>query len=211
VTAPRPTILLTGFGPFPGIADNATTALVPALAAAARAHFPDHDIVDEVLPVTWTDVPQILSRLVAESDAALALHFGVAKAARGFLIERQGRNACDPRHDASGALPQAAHVISEGPATLASTFPVERIMGRLQHAGLPCAVSDNAGGYLCNALLYHSLTAAHARATPFLSGFIHLPASLSDATGSDSPLTWDDALAGGIEIIAACIEKDTVA
>jgi pyroglutamyl-peptidase len=203
--------LLTGFGSFPGIADNATAALVPALAAAARKRFTDHDIVDEVLPVAWADVPQILSRLIADNDAALALHFGVAKEARGFQIECLGRNHCDARYDATGALPVAGQLVGDGPATLSATFPVERIIARLESAGHPCSTSDNAGGYLCNAVLYHSLTAATSRPTPHLAGFIHLPASLSDAAASERPLSWDDALAGSIEIIAACLEKETVA
>jgi pyroglutamyl-peptidase len=212
VAALRPSILLTGFGAFPGVEANATAALVPALAAAARARFLHLDIVDAVLPVEWSRTPQRLDDLLSQSGAQLALHFGVSGSARGFQIELVGRNACEARHDAAGELPGAARLIAEGPDSLASTFPAERIIARLQNAGLPCAASGSAGTYLCNALLYHSLRAAHALPTPFLVGFVHLPASLSPTAGlaSDCALTWDDALAGGLEIIAACLDAESV-
>lgn len=211
VSAHRPSILLTGFGPFPGRAHNATAALVPELAAVARSRFPDHEIVDAVLPVEWTRAPLELDELLKRGDAALALHFGVAREARGFQIESIGRNICGALYDASGALPRAAQLIDDAPESLTSTFPVERIMMRLKRASLPCSISLSAGTYLCNALLYHSLTAALELSTPFVAGFVHLPASLAATGEAECPLSWDDALAGGIEIIAACLEKETIA
>lgn len=203
----RPTILLTGFGPFPGVADNATAELVPQLAAAARMRFLGHDVVDAILPVTWTEAPKLVTKLICDHEPALALHFGVAKEARGFRLERTGRNHCAVRHDATGALPDAVHLVADGPAALAATFPVERIISRLERAGVPCSASDDAGGYLCNALLYHSLTEAHARPKPHFVGFVHLPAGLAVVEAFDCPLSWDNALRGGLEIIAACIEE----
>lgn len=209
--ASRPSILLTGFGAFPGVGDNATAALVPELAAVARTRFRNNDIIDEVLPVEWERAPQRLQQLLAETDARLALHFGVSNNARGFQIEQTGRNVCEARHDAAGELPGAAHLIADGPPALAATFPAERIIARLQVAGIPCGTSDSAGTYLCNALLYHSLTAAQSQVKPFLAGFIHLPSGLSPLIEDDCLLSWRQAIAGGLEIIAACLEVETIA
>jgi len=209
----RPTILLTGFGAFPGVGKNATAALVPALAAEARARFSEFDVIAEVLPVEWTRTPQLLQQLLADTSPQLALHFGVTRHASGFQIERVGRNICEPRHDATGAIPDVACLIADGPETLSSTFPVERIIARLESAGLPCVMSDSAGTYLCNATLYHSLTIAQMRETQTAAGFIHLPVDLAPgmlATGA-SRISWDDALLGGIEIIAACLDQETSA
>jgi pyroglutamyl-peptidase len=215
VTPPRPTILLTGFGPFPGIDSNATAELIPELTVAVRERFPHHDVIGEVLPVEWSRAPQALKRLLSGAKAVLALHFGVSPEAKGLQIELVGRNVRGARHDAAGELPTAEPVVVHGPALLASTLPAERILARLTKAGVPCCTSNNAGNYLCNALMYHSLTAARALPTPFLSGFIHVPASLSgpravagapDAAGAAGTLTWAAAIAGSIEIIAACME-----
>ncbi len=211
MAASRPKILLTGFGPFPGIEDNATAALVPELAAAARGRFTEHDIIEEVLPVEWQRAPQLLRQLLERNSPVLALHFGVTKRASGFQIELMGRNVCAQRSDAAGELPAAAHVIDAGPETIVSSFPAERIIARLERAGLPCTTSESAGSYLCNALLYHSLASAQALPKPCLTGFVHLPAGLSAAAESECLLSWSDALTGGMEIIAACLETETVA
>jgi len=213
---PRPSILLTGFGAFPGVDTNATAELVPQLAAEARRRFPGHEILEAVLPVEWLLAPQRLQELVRDASPRLALHFGVSSAATGFQIELVGRNLCEARHDAAGKLPVTAQLVASGPAILASTLPAEHIVRRLQRAGLPCCTSNDAGGYLCNALLYHSLTSAHASPEPFLSGFVHLPAGLQTANGAHGEpsacgLSWRDAIAGGIEIIATCLDMQAAA
>lgn len=209
----RPAIVLTGFGAFPGVKANATAALVPELAAAARAAFPHRAFIDKVLPVEWLRAPQELDELISHPRVRVALHFGVSREARGFQIELVGRNVCEARRDAAGALPTAAHVIADAPQVLTSTFPAERIVSRLEKAGLPCVTSTSAGHYLCNALLYHSLDRTRRLGRPLVTGFVHLPANLSPTPGwlSRCRLTWNEALAGGMEIIAACVEAESIA
>ncbi len=205
---PRDTILLTGFGPFPGVADNLTAELVPKLARSARVLFSDYDIVDEVLPVAWMRAPERLAALLGRKRPRLALHFGVSSTAKGFRIEQAGRNVCAARGDADGTMPAMARILPTGPDALSSTIPVDAILARLQRADIPCCTSNDAGEYLCNAVLYQSLVTAAAAARPFAAGFIHVPNWLSDASGpfEDGHLTWTGAMAGGLEIIAACLE-----
>lgn len=211
MASPRPTILLTGFGPFPGVDSNATAKLIPELVEAARAKFTDHDVVGVVLPTEWVAAPQKLGDLLARPGTVLALHFGVSRQADGFQIELIGRNQCKAVTDAAGRMPAGECLLDEGPPELASTLPVERIVQRLTRLGVPVGTSTDAGGYLCNALLYHSLGAADTLATPHLVGFVHLPADLvghGAAPGKPGKcaLTWAAAVAGSVEIIAACVE-----
>jgi pyroglutamyl-peptidase len=209
----RPTILLTGFGPFPGVAKNATQTLVPHLVKAARPLFPTHDILGEILPTEWTAAPERLGRLLEKVEAVLILHFGVSQEAQGFQLELISRNLRTALQDGAGELPASERVIETGPELLAATLPAERIAARLLGLGYPCSTSDNAGSYLCNALLYHSLAAARGRPVPHLAGFVHLPASLvgygpdGQETHPGCPLDWRTAIAGGLEIIAACLES----
>lgn len=206
----RPIVLLTGFSGFPGVAHNVTADFIPKLAKSARALFPEHEIVAEVLPVAWERGPLRLGALLHGSGdmPALALHFGVANAANGFRIEQIGRNICAPRPDADGALPPLATIVANGPPTQQTTIPVDDIVSRLKIADVPCCTSNDAGDYLCNAILYQSLTTAALADCPFMVGFIHMPEWLAEANGpfKDGHLTWNGALAGGLEIIATCIE-----
>ena len=209
----NPTIVLTGFGPFPGIPYNASATLVPRLADATRARFPTYRTVYEVLPTDWRESPARLRRLIGKGNIVLALHFGVSKSADGFVLELVGRNQNAERCDASGSLPPSESVLEYGPDLLTCTLPAERICARLKGLGLPCSTSNDAGSYLCNALLYHSLTVAHAAGEPYLAGFVHIPADLAgsgpDACDPhpDCALDWHQALNGALEIVTACIEQ----
>ncbi len=208
----RPAIVLTGFGAFPGVPVNATEALVPLLAKSARTLFPTHETIDAILPTQWTEAPARLAKLVSASNVVLVLHFGVTQDTSGFQLELVGRNLRTSREDAAGHLPTSAYVIDDGPDLLATNLPAEHIAARLMGLDLPCTTSDNAGSYLCNALLYHSLSAARNAPVPHLAGFVHLPANLI-GHGPDGqqphpscPLDWRGALSGGVEIITACMD-----
>jgi len=208
----RPAIVLTGFGAFPGVPVNATETLVPLLAKAARTLFPTHETIDAILPTQWAEAPARLEKLVSPGNVVLVLHFGVAQDADGFQLELVGRNLRTSLEDATGHLPSSIRVVEDGPDLLATNLPVEHIAARLMALDLPCATSDNAGTYLCNALLYHSLSAARNAPAPHLAGFVHLPANLI-GHGPDGqhphpgcPLDWCGALSGGVEIITACMD-----
>jgi pyroglutamyl-peptidase len=186
--------------------------LVPHLAQAARALFATHDTVYEILPTQWEAAPARLQRLIDAADVELVLHFGVAQDVQGFRLELVGRNLQTSLQDAAGHLPKSGKVVDEGPDLLATTLPAERIAARLMSLGLPCTTSDNAGTYLCNALLYHSLSVAHAAPDPHLAGFVHVPANLvghgpnAQDRHPSCALDWRTAISGSLEIIAACLD-----
>jgi pyroglutamyl-peptidase len=206
----RTQVLITGFGPFPGVPVNATMRLVPELARAAQKRFPDVRVAIEVLPTEWSAGLEHLQQKLAQIAPDLALHFGVSARARGFEIEQRARNACAPTSDASGALPRGTAVRSGGAEHLAASLPVYAIVARLRRAGIPAFVSRDAGAYLCNAALYNSLASADDSRRV---GFIHVPATLSRPGGPNRgrpgacPLTWEQALAGSLEILALCLGR----
>lgn len=210
----RQSILLTGFGPFPGIATNASAELVGRLAASAGKRLAGYTVHGAILPTEWRDGPLRLTRLLDELEPVLALHFGVSSHTDGFAIEMRGRNACSSSPDAVGEHPHSSLVLEHGPDSLPATLPVHHIVARLRRKGLPARVSRDAGGYLCNALLYHSLT--HARRHPggWRAGFIHIPDGLAPrgaASGrrsrSGCRMSLDDAVEGSLEIIAASLGR----
>src|SRR5262245_24302580 len=98
----RPVILLTGFGPFPGMPENASARLVERLAPAARRIFSGFGIEAAVLPTEWRAGPQRLESLLAAFQPVIALHFGVSAHAKGFTVESRGRNAACALPDAAG-------------------------------------------------------------------------------------------------------------
>ncbi|MBA2126877.1 peptidase C15 [Hyphomicrobium methylovorum] len=192
----RPAILLTGFGPFPGVRENASGDLVRALARRARRAFPDYTVSASILPVEWTRMPRMIAALHRRLTPILALHFGVAAETQGFRIESQARNECRNAPDAANSLPPAAYLLANDQERYAATLDANRIVATLKDKGFPAELSDDAGGYLCNAALYHSLREAETHGNRCRVGFIHIPADLTT-----SSLTREKALAAALEII----------
>lgn len=192
-------VLLTGFSSFPGVPVNVTCELVPRLAHEATRRFPGNAFSFDILPVTWAGGPQSSARLVDENDPDLIVHFGVSDLAEGFVIETLARNVCRVSHDASGALPALELLDANAPVDIETTLPYWDILRRLEDEGLPACLSDDAGGYLCNAVLFHSLRRARAGVR---AGFVHLPVSFD---APDDPLSMDDAIRGGLGILAVCL------
>ena len=212
----RTHVLLTGFGPFPGVPVNATMRLVPMLAEQAPRVFPDVRFSAHLLATEWETAPARALQAVRETPPDLVLHFGVSPRARGFEIETRARNACQMSADAAGALPPTAQLADGGVDFLGATLPVRHMVGRLRAHGIPAYASRDAGAYLCNALLWRVLEAHRESRAPRI-GFVHIPASLARPGGSNRgrsgacPLTWEQAVRGGLEIIAAGLGRPAVA
>jgi len=207
----RATILLTGFGPFPGVPENASAILVPKLAHLVARRFRAHRVVARILPTEWDAVPERLASHYSREKPCLGLHFGVSERATGFVIETLARNVRGALPDAAGAMPRASCIVEKGPDSLTANLPAEEIVARLGALGIPACLSNDAGAYLCNTTLYTALAlATGGRAAPAI-GFVHIPVSL-ERRGAEGPargrrLDWEGALAGGLEIIRACLGR----
>ena len=209
-TDARTTVLITGFGPFPGVPVNATMQLVPELAAAGTRAFAGVRIATAILATEWAAAPRTLDGLLAEVKPDLVLHFGVSSRARGFEVESRAANACTQMPDAAGIMPAGERLRADGAEHVKVSLPVQHIVARLRARGIPAFVSRDAGGYLCNATLYHSLGCAR-EAPGRRVGFIHIPATLGRPGAANRGrvgacrLTWEQAGSGGLEILAACL------
>ena len=89
---PRLRVLATGFGPFPGITQNASASVVRALAGSGA--LPGIELFAEVLPVEWARARDAAREAIARTKPHAVLHFGVTKRAAGFEIETRACNMC---------------------------------------------------------------------------------------------------------------------
>lgn len=210
-------MLLTGFGPFPAMGANASAMLVPRIAEAARRAFPSLAVECHILPTEWSEGLWRGCELYRRLKPVAALHFGVSSRALGFEIETRAYNRCSPSKDAAGHMPDGPLVSPRGPAWLSATLPAAQIVERLRRRGIPAMLSRDAGGYICNALLYRTQELAREAAGPGRSGFIHLPADLVDGRNprlgplDGCRLGWREVVEGGVEIIAATLGQPAAA
>lgn len=198
----EPVVLLTGFGPFPGVERNASAELALTLAQMAAERHLDVRFVADVLPVDWRHAPLRICDLVSQHRPAVSLHFGVSTRATGFAIEAYAYNATRLMPDENGQTAGSIDLVSGDRPRRSATLPVRRIVRDLRTAGFPAELSSDPGRYLCNAVLYHSLRQATRTQPRRHAGFIHIPATLeSGVDGERSLISWPEAIGGGLRLV----------
>jgi pyroglutamyl-peptidase len=202
-----PRLLLTGFGPFPGVPDNASAILVDALAKRLRAEGAPIDLRIEILPTEWKAAPDLVQLALKDFKPDVALHFGVASETTRFRLETLAQNARNRLGDAQGHVHRRRRISAILPDQLLATFPADAIHGHLEAIGVPVELSCDAGQYLCNATLFRSLGLSLKARGAAVTGFIHIPSQLADGDQACSlqVLTWSHAITGGLAIVETCL------
>jgi pyroglutamyl-peptidase len=189
--------LVTGFEPFGGDRVN------PSLEALRRlpARLGSLDIATQALPVVYGQALPALREAIAAAAPDIVLCVGLAGGRAALSLERVAINIDDARiSDNSGNQPIDRPVIAGGPAAYFATLPIKAAVAALREAGLPAAVSNSAGTFLCNHVFYGLMhEAARAR---FRGGFLHVPYLPSLAAHiPGAPSMALEQIVEGIEII----------
>ncbi|MGU3536744.1 pyroglutamyl-peptidase I family protein [Methylobacterium sp. A54F] len=163
----RGRLLITGFGPFPGMPRNPSAALARRVAAepVLRLHGAPRVVI---LRTAYAAIPDALEPALAVRPAAV-LMFGVAARAKRLRVEVRAANRASRLFpDASGATARRLALDPGGPpARRCAAGP--QALAILRRHGLAAAISREAGRYLCNASYYRAL----AEPCPVL--FVHTP------------------------------------
>ena len=157
-------IILTGFGTFGDLASNPSEKLINSL----KSELQDELYQLFVLPVSYSYCSDWSKVHISESTS-LVIHFGVSAKSEVIQLETTGRNVIGTTKDIDGSIP-GIKVIEHGPDTIQTELDLDRVCKELQKNCFKCELSDNAGDYLCNYILYKSLTIA-----PGKSLFVHIP------------------------------------
>ncbi|KJH68835.1 pyroglutamyl-peptidase I [Chromobacterium violaceum] len=162
------TVLLTGFEPFGGETVNpsweAARQLDGETIAGARVHA-------RLLPCVFGAALDELYRQLDALRPDVAIAVGQAGGRPDIAVERVAINVDDARFpDNAGRQPIDEPVVANGPAAYFSTLPIKAIVAGLRERGLPATVSQSAGTFVCNHVMYGLLHRGGPRA-----GFIHLP------------------------------------
>ena len=170
------TILITGFGPFPGAPFNPTGPLAMALARRRNPALRRVRRIAHVFATSYEAVDRELPALLARERPDVLLMFGLASRRRLIRIETRARNALTGAvPDASGRLPIASLIAPGGRAALPLRAPAQRLVAAVRAAGIPAALSSEAGSYLCNYLCWRAAEAVERKGIPRLVAFVHVP------------------------------------
>lgn len=168
-----PVLLLTGFGPFPGIPRNPSATLVKALSRDPRLLRAGISARPALIATTYAAADATIPALVQEVQPDAVLMFGVASRRRHLSVEAQARNRLSLLHpDAAGKRPARLVLAPDRPAALPARAPLRQIVTEGQRAGHATRLSRTAGAYLCN-YSYWLMLDCLPDDTPCL--FLHIP------------------------------------
>ena len=189
-------LLITGFDPFHGASVNPSwtaVALLPdTIGNFALCKLP--------IPTVFGLAAETVLQKAAEFQPDVILCVGLAGGRDAVTPERIAVNIRDARiPDNAGNQPKGEFVVPDGPAAYFATVPVEPMAQAIRDASIPGAVSNTAGTFVCNDVLY---TLLHRYAgTNVKVGFVHVP--YLPEQGSPS-LTLEQTAAALTAAIKAC-------
>ena len=194
-------LLLTAFDPFGGDKVN------PALEAVKLVS----EKVGNV-EVVKLEVPTVFRKSIATVAAAIAkekpdavLCIGQAGGRFGVTPERVAINVTDARiPDNEGNQPIDEPVFADGDAAYFSNLPVKAMVQAIKDAGYPSSLSNSAGTYICNHVMYGILYYIHKEFPDVRGGFIHVPYAASQAV--NKPNTPSMAITDITAALEAAIE-----
>ena len=167
------TVLVTGFGRFPGAPSNPSGPLALAVGKRKRPAFADVRRIVHVFETSYAAVDRDLPRLMAKHRPDIVLMFGLAARTPFLRIETRARNAMSILFpDVSGHRPKD-HAIAPGRPALRACAPFARLLGAARARGMRSRISRDAGRYLCNYVYWRALEASRS-GTPLVQ-FVHIP------------------------------------
>jgi len=169
------TILITGFGPFPGAPFNPTGPLVGHLARLRRPGLGGMKLIGHVFETSYAAVDRELPALIAEHRPDALLMFGVATRRKRLSVELRARNALALLPDASGSVLARRTIAANAPSALAMPVPRHAVLAATRQARVPAAFSHDAGRYLCNYVCWRAAATVAEGHGPRLAAFVHIP------------------------------------
>jgi len=193
--------LVTGFDAFGGDKVNPSSLAVHRL----KRRLGSLTIHAVELPTSYARSPIVLRAAIHEIQPDIVLGVGQAGGRAELCLERVAINIQDARiRDNDGKQPIDRPVVREGPAAYLSTLPIKACVAEMRKAGLPAAVSNTAGTFVCNHVFYAVMDMAEQHSMGFRGGFLHIPYIPEQAArvGGAPSMSLDD-IVRGIEITLA--------
>lgn len=178
--APAATILVTGFEPFGGESVNPSWQAVSLLPEAIDGVRVERCLV----PCEFRRAIEVVADEIERCKPSIVLSVGQAGGRSHLSVERVAINVDDARiADNAGAQPIDIPVAPKGPNAHFATLPIKAMVAAMRAEGVPAEVSNTAGTFVCNHLMYGVLHYLAATAPDVRAGFVHVPYAEAQVVG----------------------------
>lgn len=165
-------VLITGFDPFGGEKINPALEAVMALPDTIG----DVEVIKLEIPTVFGKSLATIREAVIKHQPDIIISVGQAGGRFGISPERVAINVDDARiKDNEGNQPIDIKVVENGEAAYFSNLPIKAMTQAMVHAGIPASVSNSAGTFVCNHVMYGILHMIHTEYPHMRGGFIHVP------------------------------------
>ena len=165
-------VLITGFDKFGGESINPSNLCVNSLP----------DVIDNIeikkitLPTVFKDSSRVLEENIDLFSPNIVICIGQAGGRSKITPERIAINIDDARiPDNIGNSPIDETIRKDGENAYFSTLPIKAIVDELNKNNIPSTISNTAGTFVCNHIMYESLYLTSTKYPNIKAGFIHIP------------------------------------
>ena len=165
-------VLITGFDPFGGESIN------PALEAVKK--LPDTicgaEIIKLEIPTVFRKSLEKIEENIIKHNPDIVISVGQAGGRFGITPERVAINVDDARiPDNESKQPIDVPVFEGGENAYFTTLPIKAMVEEMKKGNIPGSVSNTAGTFVCNHVMYGILYMAAKKYSNIKGGFIHVP------------------------------------
>lgn len=200
--------LLTGFDPFGGESVN------PAFEAVKKVSnsIGGYEIIKIEIPTVYKKSALVLDQAIEKHNPDYVLAIGQAGGRSAIAVERVGINVDDARiKDNEGNQPIDEIICADGQTAYFSNLPIKAMVEAMQKENIPAVVSNSAGTFVCNHILYNIMYMIEKKYPNVKGGFIHVPFIPEQVvTKPNQPSMALEMISKGIEIaIETAIRQST--
>lgn len=200
-------ILVTGFDPFGGEKINPALEAVKGLADTIKGA----EIKKLEIPTVFGKSADVVKAAIEEFKPDYVLNIGQAGGRFAISPERVAINVDDARiADNEGNQPIDVAIKEDGEAAYFTQLPVKAMVTAIKKAGVPGEVSNTAGTFVCNHIMYQAQYMIHKNYPEIKGGFIHvpyIPEQVVDKAGQPA-MSLSDMTKGLTAAIEAIVEFD---
>ncbi|MBQ4429448.1 MAG: pyroglutamyl-peptidase I [Clostridia bacterium] len=198
-------LLLTAFDPFGGEKVNPAQKAVSLVGNVGGI-----DIVKLTVPTVFRAASRIVIEAIRCEKPDAVLCIGQAGGRAAITPERVAINLMDARiADNASFAPSDEPIFPSAPDAYFSSLPIKKMVEAIRERGIPAEVSNTAGTFVCNELMYSVLHALKNEFPNTIGGFMHVPFIPEQAAskGANVPSMNINDVASAIEAAIAPIAE----
>ncbi len=173
-------LLLTAFDPFGGETVNPAQEAVKMVSSRVG----NVEVIKCVVPTVFGKSIETVAAAIEDCRPDAVLCIGQAGGRADLTPERIAINLDDASiADNEGNRPVDTPIFPDGKPAYFSTLPVKAMVAAIRAAGIPASLSNTAGTFVCNHLMYGVLYTLEKYHPGVRGGFLHVPYIPSQVTG----------------------------